>query len=130
MAIEVAEGDMRIRLEKTAPSCAAEASVLPSAALASQTPAQRPGIEEQTVDFNHIKEVRSPMVGVFYAAPGPELPPYVKVGSQVKKGDVLCIIEAMKIMNEILAEDDGEIVDVCAANGDIVEFSQTLFKLC
>ena len=55
--------------------------------------------------------------------------PFVKVGSKVKKGDTLCIIEAMKLMNEITAEQDGEIVDICVKSGEVVEYSQTLFKI-
>lgn len=69
------------------------------------------------------------MVGVFYDSPSPEADPYVKVGDKVKKGDVLCIIEAMKLLNEITAEQDGEIVDICAHNADVVEYGQTLFKI-
>lgn len=129
-AIEITEGDMRIRLEKSAPSVVPQPAV--PAVTAPSGMDNVPGIaaEEPPVDFNRIKEIRSPMVGVFYAAPGPDQPPFVRVGSKVKKGDVLCIVEAMKVMNEILAEEDGEIVDICVSNGDIVEFSQTLFKLC
>ena len=74
-------------------------------------------------------EVKSPMVGVFYSAPSPESDPFVHIGNTVKKGDVLCILEAMKLMNEIQAEQDGEIVDICAKNGDVVEFGQVLFKI-
>ena len=80
-------------------------------------------------DFNAAKMVTSPMVGVFYASPSPTDPPFVTVGSKVKKGDVLCIIEAMKLMNEITAEEDGEIIDICATNGSVVEYGQILFKL-
>jgi acetyl-CoA carboxylase biotin carboxyl carrier protein len=69
------------------------------------------------------------MVGVFYTAPTPESEPYVKVGSTVKKGDVLCVIEAMKLMNEINSDQDGEIAEICAENGSVVEYGQTLFKL-
>ncbi len=83
----------------------------------------------ETVDFNRLSLVKSPMVGVFYAAPSPDAAPFVEVGSKVKKGDILCIIEAMKIMNEICAETEGEIVDICVNNGDVVEYSQVLFKI-
>lgn len=69
------------------------------------------------------------MVGVFYASSSPEAEPYVKVGSHVKKGDILCIIEAMKLMNEIAAEFDGEITEVCVQNGQIVEYGQPLFRI-
>ena len=58
--------------------------------------------------------VAAPLVGVFYAAPAPEEPPYVTAGAQVKKGDTLCIIEAMKLMNDVVAEEDGEVVEICA----------------
>ena len=81
------------------------------------------------MDFNSIHMVNSPMVGVFYQAAGPGEKPFVQVGSKVKKGDVLCIIEAMKLMNEINAVQDGEIVDICVSEGDVVEFGQTLFKV-
>jgi acetyl-CoA carboxylase biotin carboxyl carrier protein len=66
---------------------------------------------------------------VFYAAPMPGAQPYVSIGSKVKAGDVLCIIEAMKLMNEITAEKDGEVVDICAQDGQIVEYGQTMFKI-
>ncbi len=75
------------------------------------------------------KAVKSPMVGVFYAKPAPDEKPFVTVGSRVEKGDVLCIIEAMKLMNEITADLEGEITEVCVSDGDIVEFGQPLFYL-
>lgn len=77
----------------------------------------------------NTEEVKSPMVGVFYSAPSPEADSFVRIGNTVKKGDVLCILEAMKSMNEIQAERDGKIIDICANNGDVVEFGQVLFKL-
>ena len=73
------------------------------------------------------KAVASPMVGVFYAAPSPDSDPYVSVGTRVKKGDVLCLIEAMKLMNEVTAEQSGELAEVCVENGQVVEFGQPLF---
>lgn len=74
-------------------------------------------------------EVKSPLLGVFYEAPSPDAPPFVRPGDKVTKGDVLCIVEAMKMMNEICAETDGTIVDVCAENGALVEYGQLLFKI-
>lgn len=84
---------------------------------------------EQIKDYNKYRDIKSPMVGIFYAAPSPDAEPFVKVGSKVKKGDTLCIIEAMKLMNDVVAEEDGEIVEICAENGNLVEFGQTLFKI-
>ncbi len=75
------------------------------------------------------KTIDCPMVGVFYTAPSPEADPYVKVGSQVNKGDVVCIIEAMKLMNEITATESGTIQEILVENGDIVEYGQPLFVI-
>lgn len=75
------------------------------------------------------KPVASPMVGVFYAAASPDSEPYVTVGSKVHKGDVLCLIEAMKLMNEVTAEQSGEIVSICVDNGQVVEYGQPLFMI-
>jgi len=79
-------------------------------------------------DFDSMV-VTSPMVGVFYAAQSAIDAPYVSVGKTVKAGDVLCIIEAMKLMNEIVAEEDGIITEIFLANGQVVEFDQPLFKM-
>ncbi|MDD6645770.1 MAG: acetyl-CoA carboxylase biotin carboxyl carrier protein [Oscillospiraceae bacterium] len=75
------------------------------------------------------KTIDAPMVGVFYIAPSPDAEPFVKVGQSVKKGDTVCIIEAMKLMNEIQAEEDGVITEVLAKNGEIIEFGQPLFAI-
>ena len=75
------------------------------------------------------KEIKSPMVGTFYSRPAPNKDSFVKVGDTVKKGQVVCIVEAMKLMNEIEAEFDGEVVEVCLNDGDSVEYGKTLFKL-
>ena len=77
----------------------------------------------------NYKVVKSPMVGTFYASSSPEKDPFVKVGDKVHKGQVLCIIEAMKLMNEIESEYDGEIVEVCVNNEDMVEYGTPLFKI-
>jgi acetyl-CoA carboxylase biotin carboxyl carrier protein len=73
--------------------------------------------------------VTSPMVGVFYASPSPDVKPYVSIGDTVRPGDVLCIIEAMKMMNEIAAEQEGTVVEVCVGNKQIVEFGHPLFRI-
>jgi len=90
-----------------------------------------PAVTDQLVEAydNGYFTVKSPMVGVFYAAPGTDLEPYVAVGDEVQVGDVLCIIEAMKIMNEIIAERNGVITEICTQNKQIVEFGQPLFRI-
>ena len=88
---------------------------------AAQAPAAAP--EPQGV------EVTAPMVGVFYAAPAPGDEPFVRVGSKVKAGETLCIIEAMKVLNEVAAESDGEVLEICVADGDLVEFGSCLMRI-
>lgn len=83
--------------------------------------------QKENVECNHV--VSSPMVGTFYESASPTAEPFVKVGDKVKKGQVLCIVEAMKLMNEIESDADGEIVEVCAKNGKMVEYNAPLFKL-
>ena len=131
-AIEIAEGENRVRIERAVAAPAAVPAVvsMPAPAAAPTAPAPAAAAEETNVDFNRTREIKSPMVGVFYAAPSPDAKPFVEVGSKVKKGDIVCIVEAMKLMNEITAEFDGEVVDICVHNGDVVEYGQTLFKLC
>lgn len=129
--METEQGDFRLRLERATAPAIVQTTAPANAAAPAAAPAQAVPVpaEEESVDFNHITEVKSPMVGVFYASPAPGAKAFVERGSRVKKGDVLCIIEAMKLMNEILAENDGEVVDICAENGQVVEFSQVLFKI-
>ncbi|MDO5574021.1 MAG: biotin/lipoyl-containing protein [bacterium] len=74
-------------------------------------------------------EVKAPLLGIFHRAPSPSEPPFVEEGDAVKKGDVLCVIEAMKMMNEITAGRDGVIVSVCAEENAIVEYGQTIFEV-
>lgn len=82
--------------------------------------------DEAPADTN-LHKITSPMVGTFYSAPNPDAEPYVKVGSKVKSDSVVCIVEAMKLFNEIEADVDGEIVEVLVQNGQLVEFGQPLF---
>ncbi len=82
----------------------------------------------QSVSQNDIT-IKSPMVGVFYQAPSPDASPYVSVGQSVNKGDVVCIVEAMKLMNEVVATQSGVIDEILVSNGDVVEFDQPLFKI-
>ena len=103
----------------------AEAVMLASAAApASAAPAPEPPRAEENLTI-----VTSPIVGTFYRTPSPDAPPFVEVGSRVKKGQILCIVEAMKLMNEIESEHEGEIVEVSVANGQPVEYGEALFKI-
>ena len=78
---------------------------------------------------NGLIDLDSPIVGTFFSASSPDAPPFVQVGSRVQKGQVVCIVEAMKVMNEIEAEFDGEVVEVIVSNGQPVEYGETLFRL-
>lgn len=132
--LEIVEKDgSKIRLEKAQPAqqivntipvangVAAPAPVATAAESAPVIPAAPVADSSKTID--------APIVGVFYAASAPGKAPYVSVGKKVKKGDVVCIIEAMKCMNEIQAEEDGEIVEVLVKDGELVEYGQPLFKI-
>ena len=118
--LEITEVDFSIKIEKSS-GIAVQAPVVEVTPTAVHN--------EKELDFNDLNHIKSPMVGVFYSAPSPDAAPYVKIGDRVTKGDVLCIIEAMKLMNEIVADKDGEIVDICAENGQVVEFGQIIFKI-
>ena len=122
--LEISDGTDTISLEKAHAAAAAPAAVTVNAAPA---PAAAPAVSTAVPDNG--KTISAPIVGVFYAAPSPESDPYVHVGKRVKKGDVVCIIEAMKCMNEIQAEEDGEITAVLATNGELVEYNQPLFAI-
>ena len=106
----------------------APAPVPAAAPEAAPAPEAEPAGDE-ALDMAHTTAVRAPMVGVFYAAPAPGAEPFVHVGSKVKKGETLCVIEAMKVMNEVTAEADGEIVDICVKDGDLVEYGCCLMKI-
>ncbi len=80
--------------------------------------------EEETYNI-----VKSPMVGTFYSKPSPKAEAFVKVGDKVKKGDVICIVEAMKLMNEVESEFDGEVVEICCKDDEMVEYGQALIKI-
>ena len=122
--LEITENDRVVRLER-APAPAApvrETVAVPAAPAAAPAPAA-PAASAEGV------EITSPMVGVFYAAPAENAEPFVKVGDRVTRGQTLCIVEAMKLMNEIMAEMDGEIVEICAENGQVVDYGCPLFRI-
>lgn len=89
--------------------------------------------EEASVDLevsnDNIHVIKAPIMGTYYEASGPESSTFVKVGDKVSKGDTLCIIEAMKLMNEINSDADGEVVDILVSNEDLVEYNQAIFKI-
>lgn len=126
-----AEETFSLKLESAAAQPAqAPAPVVQYVQGAPGLPAEKQEEEPREIkDYDKYRNVKSPMVGIFYTAPSPDAEPFVKVGSKVKKGDTLCIIEAMKLMNDVVAEEDGEIVEICAENGSLVEFGQILFKI-
>ena len=116
--LEVTENDRVVRLERNpAPQTTAPAQTV------------QVGDVPQSAANEDLIEISSPMVGVFYAAPAEDADPYVQVGDRVKKGQTLCIVEAMKLMNEIVAETDGQIVEICAQNGQVVDFGCPLFRI-
>ena len=123
--LEVQSGENKVRLEK-----ATQGS--PVVSFANNNPvvtAPDATVPEVSAEADSGSAIKAPIVGVFYVAPSPDSDPYVTVGKRVKKGDVVCIIEAMKCMNEIQAEEDGEITAVLANNGDLVEYGQPLFSI-
>lgn len=139
LEIETKKG-RRIRIEKNKPVAPAVAfnAAAPTPTVA-PAPVQAPVVETAPVQQSAPtpatapqptgKTIKAPMVGVFYQAASPEADPYVTVGKTVKKGDTVCIIEAMKLMNEIQAEEDGTIKEILVKNGDIIEYGQPLFVI-
>ncbi len=111
----------------TAPAPVALPGGLPVAAPSASPESAPPASAEAKP--SDLKEITSPMVGTFYASPSPEAPPYAEVGTAISPGTVVCIIEAMKVMNEIKAEIAGTVVEVVAENGKPVQFGQVLFRV-
>jgi acetyl-CoA carboxylase biotin carboxyl carrier protein len=103
--------------------------VVPPAPAAVPAPAAEGEAREAPRASSVLKEIKSPMVGTFYRAPEPGADPYVKVGTRITSGQTVCIIEAMKIMNEIEAEITGVVREVCVDDAQPVEFGQVLFRV-
>lgn len=129
--MDLKQGETRIQLRRGGPAPVAVAMPLPA-----QVPAQAPAATEKatavaaaSAEPSNIKLITSPMVGTFYAAPDPQSPPYVKVGDHVGPETTVCIVEAMKVFNQIPAEVSGKITAILAENGQTVEFGQPLFKV-
>ena len=119
--IEIDESRGYFRLECDAPKVVAAPPV--------NNEKSQPSVISDTEEANHTVSVKSPMVGVYYAAPTENADPYVKVGDRVHKGDVLCIVEAMKLMNDIVSENDGIVEEVCVKNGQLIEYGTELFRI-
>ncbi len=119
--IEVEEKDARVYLSKAA-------AVAPAAVAPAQVAQTTPAVAAQEVEAAG-EGLESPLVGVAYLASAPGEAPFVKVGQNVKKGQTLCILEAMKVMNEFTAPKDGVVLEICVGNEELVEFGQVLFRL-
>lgn len=119
--------DFQIRIEaQQAPVAVAAPAVAVGAPAAAAAPQAQPAAASPVEESFSGTPVEAPLVGIFYSAPAPEEPPFIEVGQQVKKGDTLFIIEAMKTMNEITAPCDGTVSRILAQNGDMVEYKQVL----
>ena len=134
--IEVKEGEESIKLSRNISSTTnmQVPQIIQQPVQTSQPPTNQKTYDIGTTAVdNSIKEkrntVNSPMVGTFYASASPESKPFVTIGQSVKKGDTLCILEAMKMMNQVQAESDGKIVEILVDNAEPVEFDQPLFVL-
>ena len=128
--LELVEDGQQLRLERQVEVVAAPVAAAVPAAPVPATGAEALGVaHEEPAPVKEGTLVLAPTVGVFYSAPGPDARPFVEVGDQVKKGDTLCIIEAMKLMNEIPSEVDGTVAEICVGNGQVVEFNQPLFRI-
>lgn len=130
--IEIKEGEEAVRISRTSsaqPVVAAPAPAAPAPVAAPAAPApaaEAPASKPEATSGNAVK---SPMVGTFYRAPSPSSPPFVEVGSQVKVGDVVCIVEAMKMMNQIEADHAGVVEAILVEDGEPVEFDQPLVTI-
>jgi acetyl-CoA carboxylase biotin carboxyl carrier protein len=128
--VEIEEEGKRLRIRKQeAPGAPAVVAAAPAPAPAAAPAAEPAAAAEAPAEEPGLHVITSPMVGTFYRSPSPEAEPYVDVGVRVDAESVVCILEAMKVMNEIKAECAGEIAEICVQNGEAVEFGQALFKV-
>ena len=118
--LEIEEDGKRIRLKKNSSD---------QPVVISQAPSQTQTTSDKGPSKTNILEIKSPMVGTFYTAPSPGAKPYVGIGTVIEPGEIVCIVEAMKLMNEIKAEVGGKVVQILVENADPIEFGQTLFAI-
>ena len=126
-ALEITEEGATVRMERTPPAPIREPMVIQTASPAAAASEAEAGAAYAVNDGT--VRITSPIVGVFYAAPAENAEPFVSMGDRVQKGQTLCIIEAMKLMNEITAEEDGVIEKISVTNGQVVEFGTELFRI-
>ena len=117
--LEITENDQKVRLERSAPVSGIQT-------VSVEGPTGSMPAKAESGDYISVK---SPIVGLFYAAPAENAEPYVSLGDRVQKGQTLCIVEAMKLMNELSAECDGVIEKICVTNGQMVEYGTELFRI-
>ena len=132
--LEIADGEAKVHLKRQGPAAPVIAMTAPAAApaYAAAAPAAREAAAAPAAPAKpaeELIEIRSPMVGTFYAAPSPDSEPFVQVGAAVREDSTICIVEAMKVMNEIKAECSGIIREVCVKNAQPLEFGQVLFRV-
>ena len=129
--LDIQQGDMRIQLKRNVPVLTTTMVPAPvTVAVPASTPASIvPAVPTVPVEEKNVQIIKSPMVGTFYAASSPDVPPFVKIGDSVGPEKTVCLIEAMKVYNEIQAECSGKILAVLVTNGQTVEFGTPLFKV-
>ena len=130
-SLEIEEGELSIRIEKHGPPAVYAPPVHYAAGVqpAPAAPAHLPAAPAAAAAASHLLEVKAPMVGTFYRSAGPDKEPFVKVGDRINPGQTLCILEAMKIMNEIESEVGGKVVEILVENTQPVQFDQVLFRI-
>jgi acetyl-CoA carboxylase biotin carboxyl carrier protein len=135
--IDIKHGDDRLSLKRAKPPQPGAAAspfitslpgILPGTAMTAEQAAGA-GLASSAKAEEELLEIKSPIVGTFYEAPSPDSDPYVETGTRVNSQTVVCIIEAMKVMNEIKAEVSGTVVELCVTNGQAIEYGQVLFKV-
>lgn len=120
--LEIEDKDAKVKLRKNIPS------VLPAAApIIPPSNTEKPQAQPEAKRPSNLVEIKAPMVGTFYRAPAPDAAPFVEIGDEIKSGDTLCIIEAMKLMNEIKSDVKGKIKEILVENAEPVEYGQVLF---